>query len=200
MPDRATFSWTFTFYKCRWDNQVYGSRYQWTWTQNKPPAEFNPECTEYRVGYLTVPLDYDDSREESKISLELRVSAKLACSTDDSKESCPILFYHSGGPGSNDATISFNDYGGRYDTIGIAQRGVGEDEHWLKEKIYAGSFNADGSLTDPYSVWNDPYKSFPVDKSVNNKNLADSSSWPQHTRNACGGYNLWKQGIHPPRN
>jgi len=81
----------------------------------KPPAELNPECIEYRTGYLTVPLDYEASQPTSKVSLELRVSAKLACSTDDFKKSCPVLFYHDGGPGSNDASgtnSNAKDHGG----------------------------------------------------------------------------------------
>ena len=102
------------------------------WTLVKPPAELTPKCTEYRTGYLTVPLDYDASQPTSNVSLELRVSAKLACSTDDSNKPCPILFYHNGGPGSNDGACTRKDYNGRYDTIGIAQRGIGEDTIWLK--------------------------------------------------------------------
>ena len=98
----------------------------------KPPRELGytyEKCTEYRTGYLTVPLDYDESQLTNNISLQLRVSAKIACVVDP----CPILFYHKGGPGSNDIACTKNDYSGKYNTIGIAQRGIGGDEfnHWL---------------------------------------------------------------------
>uniref|UniRef100_A0A7S3TM72 Peptidase S33 tripeptidyl aminopeptidase-like C-terminal domain-containing protein n=1 Tax=Emiliania huxleyi TaxID=2903 RepID=A0A7S3TM72_EMIHU len=198
-PDPSTFKWELSFYKCTWTNSLYG--YSW-YTVKKPQEELNPDCgPEYRVGYLTVPLDYDDSTVENEISLELRVSAKLACSTGDSVEPCPVIFYHNGGPSSNDHSGTSNkNYGGRYDTIGIAQRGIGEDDYWLHEQIYNGTFDADGNINQNSFLF-DPYKKFPVDKSGNNKNLADSNSWPQHTQNACRGYQAQvEQGIHPPKN
>ena len=199
MADPSTFKWELSFYKCTWTNSLYG--YSW-YTVKKPQEELNPDCgPEYRVGYLTVPLDYDDSTVENEISLELRVSAKLACSTGDSVEPCPVIFYHNGGPSSNDHSGTSNkNYGGRYDTIGIAQRGIGEDDYWLHEQIYNGTFDADGNINQNSFLF-DPYKKFPVDKSGNNKNLADSNSWPQHTQNACRGYQAQvEQGIHPPKN
>ena len=87
------------------------------------------------------------------------------------------------------------------DTIGIAQRGIGEDDPgtWLKEKIYNGTFDADGNI-DQNSFLLDPYQKFPVDKSGNNKNLADYKSWPQHTLNACTGVQAQEQGSNPPKN
>jgi len=198
LADPATFKWELTFYLCTWTNSL---RYEYT--VQKPQEELNPDCSpEYRVGYLTVPLDYDNSAVENEISLELRVSARLGCSTDDSKESCPILFYHDGGPGTNDRSAIMNtDYGRRYDTIGIAQRGIGEDLRgagWLKERIYTGSFDADGNM-DPHFFLFDPYKEFPVNKSGNNKNLADYDSWPPLTQDACTGKHARDQGIPVPK-
>lgn len=118
-----------------------------------------------------MPLDYDTSRETSKISLELRVSAKLACK----QERCPILFYHGGGPSSYDNIVELplaDDFEGMYNTISIAQRGIGESESW---DIYKGDFASD--VQD--GPWMSISESYPLGKSPNNKIINE------HPQKAC---------------
>lgn len=81
--------------------------------------------TTVKVGYLTVPLSYEENEPASNITLKLRVSMALTAPIETGK----LLVGHPGGPGTGDfdgMQMGWMKYGydGQYLSMGIQQRGL----------------------------------------------------------------------------
>lgn len=82
------------------------------------------------IGYLTVPMDYDEMSVASQITRKLRVSL-IALTKDDGSADDEVqpLLYHCGGPHSDDTCASMAlgpNRGGNYHAFGIAQRFIAD--------------------------------------------------------------------------
>ncbi|EOD13261.1 hypothetical protein EMIHUDRAFT_119932 [Emiliania huxleyi CCMP1516] len=95
------------------------------------------------VGYLRVPLDYDEGSAASQVHLRLRVTVVLTGANDD------VVLYHCGGPGSTDSCAFFQDgYNGTFHSLGIQQRGVFDE---------GGSYSEGVNMSVPANPDGQPY-------------------------------------------